>query len=63
MFTREDYKEYFSTIESKEKYMVTNLEKIKGIIGDRAVIEVIDLVLKDEIMHVKLANKLFEYLR
>jgi len=63
MFTKEDYKEYFTTIEEKEKGMVVYLEKIKGVIEDRAVIERIDLVLKDEIMHVKLARKLFEYLQ
>lgn len=62
MFTKEDYKEYFLSIKDKEEGMVSYLQKIKRLLQDKDTIAVVDDVLRDEVEHVILSKKLFEYL-
>ena len=62
MFTKEDYQEYFSVIDAKEREMVAFLEQILPELQDERVISVLQFILNDERSHCALARALMKYL-
>ncbi len=62
MFAKKDYREYFESIEQKEKNMLDFLNKTIPHFDDRSVIRTLTAVRDDEIIHCSLAKKLFTYL-
>jgi len=62
MFTREDYREYFSAILEKEKGMISGITDIKSSIGDQDTFRVLDLIINDEVKHYSYTAGLLEML-
>ena len=62
MFTKEDYREYFSSIREKEAAMVDFMKKAVSSVDDKDIAKVLRDILEDETYHVGLADELLNYL-
>lgn len=62
MFTKEDYSEYFGVIQTKEEHMADFLRNLLSRFKDKAIIEALEAVMRDEVNHATLSKELFKCL-
>ncbi len=62
MFTRGDYKEYFSSILEKERDMIFSVADIRSSISDEEALKILEIIINDEIKHYSYVAGLFENL-
>ena len=63
MFTKQDYKSYFTQARNVEIKMIGMLEDILSDVSDQKVTKVLRMILKDEFRHKTLAEEVIQSLK